>query len=128
MQKLTSSQIEQIKAITSWQSTKFHGNTKTVGELPIELFKDIVKKKVQREIRKQFNYKESEATKTLRHLKYNLSIIDSNYFKIMIEGNSGIYLAHPVYQHQDYNKHRMFDKTEKTIRLMNLYNTIVNKN
>jgi len=39
-------------------------------------------------------------------------IIKTNYAKILIEGNSNIYWAHPQYAHSDYNKSRAFENTE----------------
>jgi hypothetical protein len=38
--------------------------------------------------------------------------IKSNYAKVLIEGNSNIYWAHPSYGHADYNKSRAFENTE----------------
>jgi hypothetical protein len=49
----------------------------------------------------------------------------TNYFKTLIEGNTGIYFAHPYYGHSDYNKGRIFDKTPETLRLMAIFNRIV---
>ena len=49
----------------------------------------------------------------------------TNYFKTLIEGNTGIYFAHPYHQHSDYNKTRLFDKTPATLRLMAIFNRIV---
>jgi hypothetical protein len=124
---MTVPQINQIKQITCWTPIKFHGNTKKVGTLDVELFKNIVQKKLKREYLKANNPKESDAQKVIRLAKYNLSVKGSNYFKIMIEGNTGIYLAHPIHSHSDYNKCRLFDKNEKTLKLMELYNKIVNR-
>lgn len=60
--------------------------------------------------------------KVMEHLDYAKGIVHTNYHKIMIEGHTGIYLAHPEYLHRDYNKHRLFDKTEETLRLMKFFN------
>lgn len=38
--------------------------------------------------------------------------IKSNYAKVLIEGNSNIYWAHPIYGHSDYNKSRALENTE----------------
>jgi hypothetical protein len=42
----------------------------------------------------------------------------TNYYKVFILGNTGIYYAHPEYGHADYNKHRVCDITPYTKRLM----------
>ena len=54
MKNLTKSQIEQIKSIKSWTSCRFHGNRKRLGSLPVSLIKEIVEKKVKRNITKQY--------------------------------------------------------------------------
>lgn len=51
----------------------------------------------------------------------------SNYSKILIEGNSNIYWASPVYGHSDYNKSIAISKNENTLKLMQLVNCFLNK-
>lgn len=48
------------------------------------------------------------------------------YFKVMILGNTGIYYASPIYQHKDYNKTRLFDITDETLKLMMYFNSKFN--
>lgn len=60
--------------------------------------------------------------KMLRLLEYEKSIINTNYHKVMIEGHTGIYLAHPHYQHSDDNKRRVFDINEQTLELIQYFN------
>lgn len=40
-----------------------------------------------------------------------LRTVESEYFKIPIRGRDGIWLAHPVYGHSDYNKHCLCKNT-----------------
>lgn len=140
MKNLSAKQIEQVKSLTTFTSTKFHGNTKKVGSLSVSDFKAIVAKKYNRSLgnyvckngKVVFSFQFNEAPKSnaqrVRELiKWSLECKNTNYFKVMIEGNSGIYYAHPEYRHSDYNKSRLFDKTPETLRLMQLFNAIVNK-
>ena len=127
MKKLTVKQIQQVKSLNAWSRTNFHGNTKKIGELAIDDLKKIVSKKIKRELSKIYTGKKSEIQIVRSLINQSLKSKGTNYFKIMIEGNTGIYLASPVYLHSDYNKCRLFDKNEKTLKLMHLFNKIVNK-
>jgi hypothetical protein len=55
-------------------------------------------------------------------------IIKTNYAKILIEGNSNIYWAHPQYAHSDYNKSRAFENTEPNRALALKINNYLQKN
>lgn len=48
--------------------------------------------------------------------------INTNYGKILIEGNDHIYWASPVYKHSDYNKSVALKNTEKNRNLMCVIN------
>jgi len=119
--------IEQIKSIHTWTPINFHGNRKKVGQLSIDKFTEIVKKKRAREYAKIDLSKKTNVQITRRLINQALKTKGTNYFKIMIEGSTGIYLASPVYLHSDYNKCRLFDKNDETLKLMDLFNKIVNK-
>jgi hypothetical protein len=127
MKNLTAKQIEQVKQITTWTSTKFHGNTKKVGSLSVADLKAIVAKKVSREYAKIDTSKKSNIQIAKELITWSLKCKGTNYFKIMIEGNTGIYYASAVYGHSDYNKSRLFDKNADTLKLMQLFNSIVTK-
>jgi len=134
MKKLTAKQIAQIKDITTSTSIRFHGNTKKVGCLPVKLIEEIVLKKAKRDrilCRGMYTsltpFPKSPVQITKRLIEMSKNTIGTSYFKTLIEGNTGIYYASPVYGHRDYNKSRIFDKNEKTLRLMELFNKIVNK-
>jgi hypothetical protein len=140
MKQLTAEQIAQVKQITTWTSTRFHGNTKKVGHLLISDLKAIVSKKYNRSIGNYvtkngriiypINFKsvqKSNVQKVKELIKWSLEAKGTSYFKLLIEGNTGIYYASPVYGHSDYNKTRLFNKTPETLRLMYLFNKIVNK-
>lgn len=133
MKNLTSTQINQIKQINVWTNTKFHGNRKIEGELPIYLIKEIVAKKYKRNLSKPIHYtvdysiNETKIQKVKRLLKWSLECKGTGYFKTLIEGNTGIYYANPFYAHRDYNKSRVFDKNAYTLKLMQIFNSIVNK-
>ena len=121
--KATTKQIEQIKAIKPYSTTRFHGNKKQVGTLPIKEYLNIVEIKMQRE-----KLKHSERPSNIQLIKQlikdSVNYVGTPYRKIMIEGNTGIYFASPTYLHQDYNKTRLFDKNETTLKLMNIYNAL----
>lgn len=121
--------INQIKGIYNWSNTNFHGNRKYVGNLTVAEYKAIVSKKNERELLRVTNSTpaESNVQKVRRLLSQSLKAINGNYLKVLIEGKTGIYYAHPVHGHSDYNKSRVFDKTPETIRLMNLFNSIIDR-
>lgn len=127
MKNLNQKQIAQVQTIHTWTNTRFHGNTKKVGSLSVNEIKNIVEKKVSRQYAK-IDTSEKTNLQVIRQLiNQSKSSYNTNYFKILIEGNTGIYYASPNYQHSDYNKSRVFDKNEKTLKLMKLFNKIVNK-
>lgn len=127
MKNLTQKQIEFIKTLKTWSKTSFHGNTKKINDLPVSLIKEIVSKKRKREISKQFEDIKTPAQKVRELLKWSIECQETGYFKTLIEGNSGIYYANPSYCHSDYNKSRIFDKNEKTLKLMEIFNSFFNK-
>lgn len=127
MKNLSAKQIEQVKAIKTWTSTRFHGNTKKVGSLLVTDLKAIVSKKVSREVAKLDTSKKSNVQKVRELITWSKETKGTNYFKVLIEGNTGIYYASPAYAHSDYNKSRVFAKTPETLKLMELFNSIVNK-
>jgi hypothetical protein len=127
MKNLTAKQIAEVKDIKTWTSTKFHGNTKKVGSLSVADFKSIVSKKISREYRRIDTSKKSNVQTVRSLINQSLQAKGTSYFKIMIEGNTGIYYASAVYGHSDYNKSRLFEKNAETLKLMKLFNSIVNK-
>ena len=60
-------------------------------------------------------------------IEQSLNCKGTNYFKILIEGHTGIYYASAIYKHSDYNKTRIFDKNSETLKLMNWFNAEVTK-
>jgi len=125
MINLTKKQIEEVKKLQSCSNTSFHGNRKKINGVPVKLIKEIVEKKRQREKGRATTISIESRVKKL--LAWSLECKGTNYYKILIEGNTGIYYASPVYLHADYNKKRVFDKNEKTLKLMNLFNKILSK-
>jgi len=128
MKNLSLKQIEQVKKIKWWDSTAFHGNKKRVGDLFISDFREIVTKKRLRESAKYFDISKKSNFLLIRELineskKYK----GTSYYKILIEGNTGIYYASPSFLHKDYNKTRVFEKNEKTLKLMKLFNSVIKK-
>jgi len=127
MKNLNKKQIEQVKKIKSWTNTQFHGNRKRVEALTVQQVIEIVSKKQAREIAKY------PATPVNIYQRIRSLMVESrrtkgtNYFKVLIEGYSGIYYASPVYGHSDYNKTRVFDSSPLTLKLMNLFNAIVTR-
>ncbi len=133
MKNATAKQIEQIKNIKPFLAPRyFHGNTKKVGYLTLAEYMDILTKKHCRErerVLNQWNGSDifGPAHVVARMVKHSTHREQSTHNKVMIEGNTGIYLASPVFLHKDYNKTRIFDKNEKTLRLMNIFNSLTNK-
>ena len=127
MKNLSAKQIKQVKEIKNWTPTRFHGNTKKVGSLSVNDLKAIVAKKVSREVAKIDTSNKSNVQKVRELIKWSLETKSTNYFKVLIEGDMGIYYAHPYYGHSDYNKSRVFEKNAETLKLMQLFNSIINK-
>lgn len=121
--KATTKQIEQIKTIKFHSNTRFHGNKKRVGSLLIKDYLKIVEIKMKREMIKCNEvFTNIELIKKL--IKDAINDVELRGRKIMIEGYTGIYFASPDYLHKDYNKTRLFDKNETTLKLMNIYNSL----
>ncbi len=120
-----SNRINQIKSLKAWTSTNFHGNTKKVGELAVTEIIEIVSKKKARELEKMDNSVKTPIQITRSLITLSKKTKGTPYFKILIEGNTGIYYASPIYGHEDYNKSRLFDKNEIGLKLMNIFNAIV---
>ena len=99
MAKLSNTQIQQIKLLTPWTSTKFHGNRKLFNYLPVDFVKEIVAKKALRQLHKLDISNKSYASKVKDLINQSKSAKDTPYFKVLIEGNSGIYYASPKYGH-----------------------------
>ena len=126
MKNLNTKQIEQVKHLNPWTNTQFHGNRKYVGCLTVQQVQTIVQKKIDRETAKYCP--PTNVYARIRGLiKQSIEAKGTNYFKVLIEGCTGIYYASPVYGHSDYNKTRVFDATPVNIRIMNLFNKIVMK-
>lgn len=129
MQKLTQKQIEEIKKISPFENINFHGNRKKINNLPISLVKEIKDKKLRRKYCQiGTSPKKSDLGKLIDLIKWSLQCKNTNYFKVLIEGNTGIYYAHPDYKHSDYNKSRVFDKNENTIKFIEIFNRILKIN
>jgi len=124
MKNLNQKQIEQVKSIKPWTNTYFHGNRKFVNGLTVDQVREIVSKKQSREIAKQPTTPVNIYERLRGLLSQSKGAVGTNYFKILIEGATGIYYASPIYQHSDYNKTRVFDKTAETLKLMKLFNAI----
>lgn len=50
----------------------------------------------------------------------------TNYFKVLIYGNTGVYYASPIYRHCDYNKSRLFDIDKNSEKLIKYFNSNFN--
>jgi hypothetical protein len=127
MKNLSPKQIAQVKEIKTWTPTKFHGNRKKVGSLPVAVFKAIVEKKVSRSLSNLDTGKKTIYQEAKELINWSKKTKGTPYFKVLIEGNTGIYYASPIYMHADYNKSRVFERNAKTLKLMTLINAIINK-
>lgn len=119
--------IDQIKSIKPGdQYRSLHGNRKMIGKLTVAEYIEIAGKKTDRYTRSlNNNLTIFDIVRSL--LKYCSGAKGTSYFKVMIEGHSGIYLASPLYGHSDYNKTRLFDKNDKTLKIMQIFNKLINK-
>ena len=71
--------------------------------------------------------KESTITRIKREMSEQIKWGYSSYSKILIEGNTNIYWASPVYLHSDYNKSRAMENTPKNRKIMELVNKMLAK-
>jgi hypothetical protein len=127
MKNLTAKQIEQVKALKHYPLPRFHGNRKRLGDLLVADVVEIISKRFGRDVRKRSFEKPTPVQVTRQCIAESLSAKGTPYFKVMIEGSTGIYYCCPYHGHRDYNKSRLFDRTPETLRLMRLFNAIVNK-
>lgn len=130
MKNLNVTQIKEVKEIKTFTNVnRFHGNQKRLQKngLLIEDIKTIVLTKRNREISQQWSVRLTDVQMLRELIKDSLDSIGTPYFKTLIEGNTGIYYASDVYGHSDYNKTRVFSKNEKTLKLMSLFNSIINR-
>jgi hypothetical protein len=123
---MTRKQIKTIQSLTWMTSTNFRSNRKQYNGVPVEIVKEIVQKKTRRALAKE-GIQQTRFQKVKRLIAQSLDAKGTNYFKVMIEGNTGIYYAHPEFGHADYNKSRVFDKTPETLVIMRAFNAIVNR-
>ena len=64
---------------------------------------------------------------TISHAKFEMTEKRGRYSKILIFGNTNIYWASPIYQHDDYNKSIAMPKNPKNEKLAYLINRILIK-
>lgn len=128
MKNLTQKQIQDIDQLQAWDSTNFHGNRKKYKGFPVEMAREIITKRYIKALNNfKIQTKENDYALIKKIIQRGKETKNTNYFKVLIEGNTGIYLASPDYMHADYNKSRLFDKNEKTLKIMQLANNILSK-
>ena len=90
----------------------------------IEELKIIEQKRIRR-----YRSKVSEPYQPIKDIQYNISLFNrsDNYRKVLIDGSTRIYWAHPLYKHQDYNKSVFGLNTPANRKRMQLINAILNK-
>lgn len=127
MKKLTKKQIEVIKTIShpKFEERSFHGNTKTINGIPVNDWVQIIEKKIEREQRKNHFQKPSILQKFKMLVEISKKNKNTNYQKTLIEGKTSIYFASPIFGHEDYNKSIFCKKNEKTVKLIGLFNKMV---
>lgn len=126
MKNATRAQIAQIKSLNPWNLENLK-NRKKVGSIPAPEFATIMRKKTVRSMNKKTDNPSTLTGKIFPLMAASLAAKGTPYFKVLIEGKTGIYYASPVFGHDDYNKARIFDKNEKTLKLMRLFNAIVTR-
>jgi hypothetical protein len=121
----TPAQVDTIKSITPFDFIGVHGNTKKIKGLPTADYKQIVNKKRERLTRSKTAAPAVSNARKVRELIVHMkNAVNTPYFKAMIEGNTGIYLASPTHGHRDYNRSLIFDKTPHNVKLMKIYNNL----
>ena len=70
---------------------------------------------------------QNRVLKTISHAKFEMAVKRGRYSKILIFGNTNIYWASPIYQHDDYNKSIAMPRTQKNEKLAYLINRILIK-
>ena len=70
---------------------------------------------------------QNRVLKTISHAKVEMTEKRGRYSKILIFGNTNIYWASPIYQHDDYNKSIAMPKNPKNEKLAYLINRILIK-
>lgn len=127
MKNITKKQIASAKLVNELDVYKpIHGNTKKINGLLVEDFKAIAKKKNAR-AHAQRPAKKSSIAIVRELVAKSLAAKGTPYFKVLIEGNNNIYYASAEYGHADYNKTRVLPITEKNLKLVELFDKIVNK-
>lgn len=130
MKNLSKKEIAVVKSLGFWNSKKIHGNRKSFKGLNIDIYLNVVVKKTERQRRRFLNEvleSKKDHFQIIKELiESSIRTISTPYFKTIIEGNTGYYYASSVYQHSDYNKTRLFDKTEKTEKLVNIFHKVIN--
>lgn len=78
-------------------------------------------------INKFYRLNESTISRIRREMNEQIKWGYSSYSKILIEGNTNIYWASPVYLHSDYNKSRAMENTPENRKIMELVNKMLAK-
>ena len=130
MKKLTKKQIAVIKNIShpKFEERSFHGNTKKINGIPVNDWVKIIEKKIEREQRKNHLPKPSILQKFKMMVEISKKNKNTNYQKTLIEGKTSIYFASPISKHADYNKTFFCEKNEKTVKLIGIFNKMVQAN
>ena len=127
MKNFTQTQIDAIKQLEYYTPIKFHGNRKQYNGIPVEMVKKVVETKQNRMYARHSGTMPS-LFQTVRELvRQSRESKGTPYFKTLIEGNTGIYYASPSYGHRDYNKTRICDKNDTTLKIMSLFNSLIQK-
>lgn len=107
----------------NWATLKYDGRKK--------IFRGIEKNNFELAQKKHFEHLNRKYIKpqqcVIDLVNYLKKFAGTRYEKIIIEGNKHLWLASPVYLHDDYNKTRIYEKTEKNLRRAELINNIIKK-
>jgi len=102
-----------FKGLFFWHRVGYMSNIiKTKNNMKKSTLKSFISYDIKKE------KKESIISKFERMTKWSKECKGTNYYKVFILGNTGIYYAHPQYGHADYNKCRVCNITPYTKRLM----------
>jgi hypothetical protein len=128
--------IEQIKAINDsnllWHFFKARALPSFldhVDHLSVEEYKAIILKK---RLREKIKFEKTKEESILKKFNYLLKISENNantsYQKVLVEGEKNIYYASPFYGLEDYHRSIFWEKNEKTLKLIPLFERLLTKN
>lgn len=107
---------------------RFDRRKKQVKQV-LEVFSIEELRGIEQKRMKRYNRKTVKPYQPIKDLQYDINLFNrtEDYRKVLIEGYTRIYWAHPEYKHRDYNKSVFGFNTTTNRKRMQLINAILNK-